>query len=118
MSKSDLTLERLGELLAHEKAAANASKQTLTWYTGALRRYGEWLASQELEPTLANFTIELVRRYVLDLQQQQRWEYHPYMEPQDKPLSDHSVNSYVRALRGFASWLYAEGIPASTSWAG
>lgn len=109
MSKSDLTLARLGELLAHEKAAANASKQTLTWYTGALRRYSEWLASQDLAPTLANFTVELVQRYILDLQQQQKWEYHPYMPPNDNPLSDHSVNSYVRALRGFASWLYAEG---------
>jgi len=109
MSKSDLTLARLGELLAHEKAAANASPQTLRWYAGALRRYSEWLASQDLAPTLASFTVELVQRYILDLQQQQRWEYHPYMEPQDKPLSDHSVNSYVRALRGFASWLYAEG---------
>lgn len=109
MSKSDLTLERLGELLAHEKAAANASKQTLAWYTGTLRRYGEWLDSQELAPTLANFTAELVQRYILDLQQQQVREYHPYMLPKDKPLSDHSVNSYVRALRGFASWLYAEG---------
>jgi integrase/recombinase XerD len=51
----------------------------------------------------------LVQRYVLDLQQQQKWEYHAYMLPKDKPLSDHSVNSYVRALRGFAAWLYAEG---------
>jgi site-specific recombinase XerD len=109
MSKSDLTLERLGELLAHEKAAANASKQTLTWYTGTLRRYSEWLSSRDLAPTLANFTAELVQRYVLDLQQQPAREYHPYMLPIDKPLSDHSVNSYVRALRGFASWLYAEG---------
>jgi site-specific recombinase XerD len=109
MSKSDLTLQRLGELLAHEKAAANASKQTLTWYTGTLRRYSEWLASRDLAPTLAHFTAELVQRYVLDLQRQPAREYHPYMLPKDQPLSDHSVNSYVRALRGFASWLYAEG---------
>lgn len=109
MSKSDLTLERLGELLAHEKAAANASKQTLIWYAGTLRRYGEWLVSQDLAPTLANFTADLVQHYVLELQQQQAREYHPYMLPKDKPLSDHSINSYVRALRGFASWLYAEG---------
>ena len=109
MSKSDLTLARLGEQLAHEKAAANASQQTLRWYRGTVRRYSEWLASQDLAPTLANFTVELVQRYILDLQGQQKWEYHPYMLPKDKPLSDHSVNSYVRALRGFASWLYAEG---------
>ncbi len=109
MSKNDLTLDRLGELLAHEKAAANASKQTLIWYTGTIRRYGEWLASRDLAPTLANFTAELAQRYVLDLQQQHAREYHPYMLPKDKLLSDHSVNSYVRALRGFASWLYAEG---------
>src|SRR5262249_38334895 len=53
MSKSNLTLARLGELLAHEKAAANASPQTLRWYRGTLRRYSEWLASHDLAPTLA-----------------------------------------------------------------
>jgi hypothetical protein len=59
MSKSALTLEHLGELLAHEKAAANVSEQTLTWYTGTLRRYSEWLASRNLAPMLANFTAKL-----------------------------------------------------------
>jgi len=109
MSKQDLTLERLGDLLATEKAAANASKQTLTWYVGTLRRYSAWLTSQEAPPTLANFTLERVQAYILDLQTQQAREFHPYMLPKAKPLSDHSVNSYVRALRGFSTWLYTEG---------
>jgi len=64
-----------------QKVMTNASRQTLTWYTGTLRRYSEWLASRDSAPTLANFTAELVQRYVLDLQQQQKWEYHPYMLP-------------------------------------
>jgi integrase/recombinase XerC/integrase/recombinase XerD len=112
MSKGALTLERLGELLAYEKAAANASQSTLAWYTGTLRRYGEWLRAQDLPPTLANFTLERVQRYILDLQQQRAREYHPYMPPKNQALSDQSVNTYVRALRGFATWLYTEGYTA------
>lgn len=109
MNKQDLTLDRLAELMAREKAAANASRQTVTGYLGTVRRYGAWLDDQDLPAILAHFTLEHVQRYILDLRQQRAWEYHAYMTPKDKTLSDHTVNSYTRALRSFSTWLRLEG---------
>lgn len=109
MSKSRLTLTQLGQLLVNDKAAGGKSGQTLTWYNGAIRRYSAWLAQQELDPTLQHFTLDLVRQYIVELQQQQAREHHPFMPTEDRPLSDHTINSYVRALRAFSQWLTDEG---------
>lgn len=81
----------------------------MTWYSGALQRYSAWLTQHELEPTLEHFTLDLVRHYIVELQHQPARTTHPYMPTEDRPLSDHSINSYVRALRAFSNWLYEEG---------
>lgn len=94
--------------MVNEKASSGESGPTLRWYTGTIRRYGEWLVSQGLEPTLEHFTLDLVRGYIVDLRRQQAREFHPYMPTAEQPLSDHSINSYVWALCGFSNWLYAE----------
>ncbi len=109
MRKDDISLAQLTELLANEKAASGKSGQTVIWYTGAIRRYSDWLINQKLDPTLANFTLEQVGAYIVALQRAQARELHPFQPTEGRPLSDSSVNSYVRALRGFSSWLYEEG---------
>jgi site-specific recombinase XerD len=109
MRKDDISLVQLTELLANEKAASGKSSQTVIWYTGAIRRYGDWLVEQELEPTLANLTLERVRAYIVALQRAQARELHPFQPTEERLLSDSSINSYVRALRGFSNWLFEEG---------
>lgn len=109
MRKDDISLAHLTELLANEKAAGGKSGQTVTWYTGTIRRYADWLVGQSLDPTLAQFTIEHARAYIVALQRVRARELHPLQPTEDRPLSDSSINSYVRALRGFSNWLYNEG---------
>ena len=109
MQKGQVTLGRLGELLVNEKAASGKTGPTLTWYAGAIRRYAEWLQGQGEDATLEHFTLDLVRQYIVDLQQQQARASHPLMPTEDRPLSDHTINSYVRALRAFSTWLAEEG---------
>jgi site-specific recombinase XerD len=109
MQKTALQLVQLGELLARDKAASGKSAQTLAWYEGSIRRYAEWLERQELEPTLRNFTVELVRRYILELQERPANAFHPRVPTQDRGLADSSINCYVRVLRAFSNWLYGEG---------
>lgn len=109
MQKSDLALQDLAQLLANDKAAAGKSPPTVLWYTGNIGRYSEWLSRQSLSPTLGNFTLDLVRGYIVSLQGQLADAFHPSVPTQERSLSDHSINSYVRALRGFSSWLAEEG---------
>ncbi|HEX2348889.1 MAG TPA: hypothetical protein VHI51_10700 [Ktedonobacterales bacterium] len=115
LRKDDLSLSQLSDLLATEKAASGKSAPTVTWYRGAIRRYSDWLVEQELEPTLANFTLEHVRAYIVALQQTQARDLHPTQPTENYPIADSSINSYVRALRGFSSWLYEENYTTKTT---
>ena len=109
MQKSALELRELSELLLADKQASGRSSQTIHWYAGAIQRYGDWLERQGAAATLQLFTLDLVRRYVTELQRQPADTYHPYMPTQTRPLADSTVNCYVRALRGFSTWLFEEG---------
>jgi site-specific recombinase XerD len=109
MHKSALSLQELSELLVADKQASGRSSQTIHWYAGAIQRYGEWLERQGATATLEFFTLDLVRRYVTDLLRQPADAFHPYMPTQSRPLADSTVNCYVRALRGFSTWLFEEG---------
>ena len=109
MRKTTLSLEELCELLVTDKQASGRSSQTIHWYAGAIERYGQWLERQGATATLEFFTLDLVRRYVTDLQRQPADAFHPYMPTQPRPLADSTVNCYVRALRGFSTWLFEEG---------
>jgi site-specific recombinase XerD len=108
MRKDDISLAHLSELLATEKAASGKSPETVSWYTGVIARYADWLAAQDLEPTLGSFTLEHVRAYIVALQGLRARALHPLQPTENRPLSDATINSYVRALRAFSSWLYEE----------
>jgi integrase/recombinase XerC/integrase/recombinase XerD len=95
--------------VATEKAASGKSAETVSWYTGVIARYADWLIAQDLEPTLGSFTLEHVRSYVVALQGLRARALHPLQPTENRPLSDATINSYVRALRAFSSWLFEEG---------
>jgi site-specific recombinase XerD len=109
MRKDDISLAHLSELLATEKAASGKSAETVSWYTGVIARYADWLGAQDLEPTLVHFTLDDVRSYIVALQGLQARALHPFQPTENRPLSDATINSYVRALRAFSSWLFEEG---------
>lgn len=58
-----------------------------------------------------------LRGFILYLQNRQSFSGHPFSHPQDRKLSDQTVNCYMRSLRIFWSWLVREGILAETPFA-
>jgi site-specific recombinase XerD len=54
-----------------------------------------------------------LREFIIHLQQVKAFEHHPYTKPQSKGLSGHAVNTYLRAIRAFWSWLVREEIITS-----
>jgi site-specific recombinase XerD len=106
---SHLTLAELHERHARHARTLNKSEKTIDWYHGAVADFCRFLALATERPgpaRLADFTLEAVRDYILYLRGRPAFSGHPFLAPRDQPLSDASVNCYVRALRGFASWLY------------
>ncbi len=108
MQKSDLELERLMELLEQAKLAEGKTEKTIQWYRRSMHSYTQWLTSKNLPCTLANFTLELVRAYIVDLYKRPAYQFHPVCKVKDHSLSDHTINSMVRALRAISNWLHAE----------
>jgi site-specific recombinase XerD len=89
----------------------NKSEKTIDWYHGAIEdfcRFLEEVYAAAPPARLADFTLEHVRDYSLYLRGRPAFAGHPFVAARERPLSDASVNCYVRGLRGFASWLYEQ----------
>ena len=90
----------------HHKTEGN-SPATVRFYNELLKRFLKWLDSKDLPPTLETIDEDLVRLYILDLQ--------------DRPgikgpkMSTHTVANQVAGLKTFFGWL-REATPRDTSW--
>jgi site-specific recombinase XerD len=107
-----LPLQELHTRHARYARTLNRSESTIAWYQAAISGYCRFVEQAHgvaVPLTLQDFTVEVVRDYILALRCQPAWAEHPVLVPrQERKLSDHSVNGYVRALRAFASWLYEQ----------
>lgn len=108
MQKTELSLAQMLDLLCKCKQAEGKSIHTIDWYRQCVGAYGHWLVQQDISPTLEHFTLELVRSYIVNLQQRPAFEEHPSVPVQARKLSDHTINSAARALRAFSNWLFSE----------
>ena len=54
-------------------------------------------------------TAREIRTFILYLRQKPCFDRHPWTPPQDRGLSGHTINTYLRSIRAFFSWLVAEG---------
>jgi len=74
-------------------------------------RYLErFLDSEGLPTDVTQIWAGEIRAFIIYLQRKRCFSEHPCSRPQEKVLSSHSVNSYMRSIRAFWSWLIAEGI--------
>jgi site-specific recombinase XerD len=106
----EATLDRFIELLLVAKESEGRSKRTIQWYRERLGNYVEWLHKQGYPGTLNDLSLQNARTFVRELQARDtRYEDHPLHEPKPGGLSPYYVHSFVRALKGFASWLEEEG---------
>jgi site-specific recombinase XerD len=85
------------------------SPKTVTWYSEILHSFGKYLDARRQTQNLSSFTIENLRGYILYLRQKPKYEGHPYIAEQDKPVSPKTIQCHVRALKAFSSWLHDEG---------
>ena len=111
MNCQSLSLLDLHERHARHARTLNKSEKTITWYATALTDFCRFLEEAcDVRPpaTLGDFTLEAVRDYILFLRGRPAFREHPFMRPRERPLSDASVNCYVRSLRTLSSWLYEQ----------
>ena len=68
------------------------------------------LQQEGLSTDVTRITAQDIRSFILSLQQTKVFSEHPFARPQERRLSGHTVNCYLRTIRAFWSWLVYEEI--------
>ncbi len=89
------------------------SDKTVLITISALNKLQRFLGENGYPADVAEIGVRELREFILYLQQVRAFEHHPYTEPQTRGLSGHAINTYLRAIRAFWSWLVREEIITS-----
>jgi len=86
------------------------SENTIRIANTALTTLKGFLESREYPTDVTEISARELREFILHLQQVRAFEHHPLTGPQTKGLSGHAVNTYMRSIRAFWSWLVREEV--------
>ncbi|MFA5056368.1 MAG: tyrosine-type recombinase/integrase [Dehalococcoidia bacterium] len=76
----------------------------------SMRYLNDFLSCSGLSTDVTVIGTREIRAFILYLQQKVCLSHHPYSKPQQRGLSGHTVNTYMRSIRAFWSWLVEEEI--------
>ena len=89
------------------------SENTTRIANTALTTLKRFLESRDYPTNVNEIGVNELREFILHLQQVKAFEHHPLTGPQTKGLSGHAINTYLRSIRAFWSWLVREEIITS-----
>lgn len=108
--KASLELNELARDYRLCAEAEGKSKSYISLVTACTRYLENYLAARKLATNVNEIDTDHIRGFILYLQSAPAFANHPFAKPQDHGLSGHAVNTYMRSLRAFWSWLEAEGL--------
>lgn len=109
LDKGDIPLERLAQHYEAYNRSEGKSPRTVEWYSRVISYLAGYARQQGLSAQLGDIDILLVRGFILHLQTKTRWSDHPHFPYPNGNLAPISVQTYVRGLRAFSTWLHKEG---------
>jgi len=84
------------------------SPKTISIYMTALTILNRFFKQYGLPTNVTEIGVRELGQFILYLQQVKTFSEHPFIRPQQKRLTGHSINCYLRAIRTFWSWLVFE----------
>lgn len=110
MDKKNVSLETLLQSFLLNQRCKGNSEKTVSWYSENIKRFLNYLKTQEQKPILSNLTLETLMNYLLFLQKKEKWSDHPAasLMAKQKKVSSKTIQTYARALRGWIAWIYEE----------
>jgi site-specific recombinase XerD len=108
MQKGKTPLEKLAKHFETYNRSEGKSPKTVIWYSRILMYLGDYLKAQGLPDDLDHLKVDVVREFILYLQTKKKWDGHPGINGGGH-LQAISVQTYVRGVKGFFSWLQREG---------
>jgi site-specific recombinase XerD len=103
----------LDHLLEGYKLCARSegkSRNTIDIVINSVNYFQSFLRSNRLQTDARHIGSQEIRAFILYLQQKKCFSNHPFSRIQDRGLSSHTVNCYLRSVRAFWSWLVSEEI--------
>jgi integrase/recombinase XerC/integrase/recombinase XerD len=97
--------DAIQQFLVDQELKGN-TKKTIMFYDNNLRYFREFIKDKLL---VSDIDMADLNGYLLMLKKKPKLENHPFKPKVDKPISTTTVQTYVRAVRGFVGWLYKEG---------
>jgi len=113
LNKESADLAALGRYYEVYNRTDGKSPKTVEWYNQTLKQFGQFLVESGKSTNLADIGEPEVRSYIIYLQGRRRWQDSPYVLVDRGTLSAISIQTHVRALRAFFSWLSREGYTES-----
>lgn len=110
--KAKTGLEQLMEGYRLCAASEGKSAKYISIVTTSIRSLIQFLRAENLPIDVTEIEPQHLRMFVRYLQSAHRYSDHPFARPQSTLLAPHTVNTYMRSLRSFWSWLEIEGIIA------
>lgn len=92
--------QRLGAAFLTYCRVENYTPKTISWHNASITKFARFCAANGIEDLCA-LKIADLREYVAFLQNSKGRG--------NRPMSDHSVATYVRSLRAWFGWLHTEG---------
>jgi integrase/recombinase XerD len=90
--------------------AEGKSPKTIGITSTAISVLRDFLEARGYSTSVTDIGIQELREFILHLQQVKAFQRHRFTRPQDRRLSGHAINCYLRAIRAFWSWLVREEI--------
>ena len=84
------------------------SQKTLDIYTTALTIMEKFFKDDGLSTNVNEIGRSEIKRFILFLQRTTAYRNHPFTKQQNRGLTGHTINCYLRAIRAFWNWLEAE----------
>jgi len=86
------------------------SKNTIAIATRSVTYLHNFLSSNGLSTDVTQIGTGEIRAFIAGLQKKRCFSNHPYSRIQQRGLSGHTINTYMRSIRAFWSWLVEEEI--------
>ncbi len=94
-------------------ATEGKSSNSLAIVISSVTYLYDFLSSNGLSTDVTQIGAGEMRAFIIYLLQKRCFSNHPYSKPQQKGLSGHTINTYMRPIRAFWSWLVEEEIITS-----
>ena len=104
---------QMGRLLSGYILCATSegkSQKSIAIVASSVGYLEEFLIKRQADADVTEITPLDIRAFILYLREKRRFDNHPLNPAQERGLSGHTINTYLRSIRIFFSWLLAEGI--------